>query len=98
MRRATGWTSLAVMARIRPRRPILEVMKPHAGTRRHLASSPFQPAAPVEILTFEQGERVIHDKYGLGRVVSVETDQAVVVNFGDRQVRLVRPFPKLSKL
>jgi hypothetical protein len=86
------------MALFRAQGPILEVMKPHAGTRRHLASSPFQPAAPAEVLTFEQDERVIHDKYGLGRVVSVETDQAVVVDFGDRQVRLVRPFPKLSKL
>jgi hypothetical protein len=86
------------MALFRAPCAILEVMKPHAGTRRHLASSPFQPAEPVEVLSFEQDERVIHDKYGLGRVVSVETDQAVVVDFGDRQVRLVRPFPKLSKL
>jgi len=43
-------------------------------------------------------ERVTHDKYGLGRVVSVETDQAVVVDFGDSRVRLTRPFDKLSAL
>ena len=63
-----------------------------------LPAAPSSRAEAVEVLTFEQDERVIHDKYGLGRVVSVETDQAVVVDFGDPQVRLVRPFPKLSKL
>jgi hypothetical protein len=78
---------------------ILEVMKPHAGSRRHLASSPFQPPAAVTVATYELDERVTHDKYGMGRVVSVETDQAVVVDFGNNlQVRLMRPFAKLNKL
>jgi hypothetical protein len=31
-------------------------------------------------------------------VVSVETDQAVVVDFGSSRIRLVRPFDKLSAL
>ena len=48
--------------------------------------------------TFELDERVTHDRYGLGRVVSVEGDQAVVVDFGASQIRLVRPFDKLSTL
>ena len=73
-------------------------MKPHGGSRRHLASSPFQPPAPQVVPVFVLDERVTHDKYGLGRVVSVETDQAVVVDFGSRQVRLTRPFDKLSAL
>lgn len=73
-------------------------MKPHAGSRRHLASSPFKPPAPQVVPVFTVDERVTHDKYGLGRVVSVETDQAVVVDFGSTQVRLVRPFDKLSSL
>ena len=73
-------------------------MKPHAGTRRHLASSPFQPPVAATVATFELDERVTHDKYGLGRVVSVEGDQAVVVDFGEQQVRLMRPFAKLNKL
>ncbi len=78
---------------------ILEVMKPYAGTRRHLASSPFKPPAEVSVATFEADERVTHDKYGLGRVVAVEGDQAVVVDFGNNlQVRLMRPFAKLNKL
>jgi hypothetical protein len=41
--------------------------------------------------TFVVDERVTHDKYGLGRVVSVEGDQAVVVDFGSSQIRLMRP-------
>jgi hypothetical protein len=73
-------------------------MKPYAGSRRHLASSPFAPPVPQEVPTFVLDERVTHDKYGLGRVVSVEGDQAVVVDFGSVQVRLMRPFDKLSAL
>jgi hypothetical protein len=73
-------------------------MKPRAGSRRHLASSPFQPAVEAEVLTFEADERVTHDTYGLGRVVTVEGDQAVVVDFGSQRVRLTRPFAKLNKL
>jgi hypothetical protein len=86
------------MRAIGPRRRILEVMKPYAGSRRHLSSSPFQPAVEAEVETFEVGDRVTHDTYGLGRVVGVETDQAVAVSFGTSQVRLMRPFAKLHKL
>lgn len=52
----------------------------------------------MEVATFEEGERVSHDTYGLGRVVSIEGDQAVVVDFGSSRVRLTRPFAKLNKL
>ena len=80
-------------------RRILEWMKPYAGSRRHLASSPFQPPEAATVATFALNERVTHDKYGMGTVVSVETDQAVVVDFGNNlQVRLMRPFAKLSHL
>jgi hypothetical protein len=73
-------------------------MKPYAGSRRHLASSPFAPPVPQVVPVFVLDERVTHDKYGLGRVVSVEGDQAVVVDFGSAQIRLMRPFDKLSAL
>jgi hypothetical protein len=73
-------------------------MKPSVGSRRHLSSSPFPAPVPRVVDVFEVDERVTHDKYGLGRVVSVETDQAVVVDFGSSQVRLTRPFDKLSHL
>jgi hypothetical protein len=73
-------------------------MKTSAGSRRHLATSPFKPAEPPVVEQFEVNERVVHDKYGLGRMVEVEGDQAVVVDFGGSHVRLVRPFAKLTKL
>jgi hypothetical protein len=73
-------------------------MTQHAGSRRHLASSPFAPPVPQVVPTFAVDDRVTHDKYGLGRVVAVEGDQAVTVDFGSSRVRLMRPFDKLSTL
>ena len=79
---------------------ILGCMEPRrVGYRRHLATSPFPPPAPpppVEVFT--EGERVSHDRYGLGRVVLLEGDTAVVVDFGDRRLRIPAPFHKLTKL
>jgi hypothetical protein len=73
-------------------------MKPRsAGSRRHLASSPFQPDPEEVVEVYSVDDRVIHDRYGLGRVVSVEA-AAVTVDFGDQSVRLVSPFAKLEKL
>ena len=74
------------------------MMKPYAGTRRHLPNSPFKPAVVPDVEIYLVDERVTHDKYGLGRVVGVEGEQAVVVDFGDSRVRLFTPFDKLSKL
>jgi hypothetical protein len=73
-------------------------MKPRsAGQRRHLASSPFQPAPEQVVEQYEVEDRVTHDRYGLGRVVNVE-EAAVTVDFGAQTVRLVSPFNKLEKL
>ena len=69
------------------------------GNRRHLASSPFKPppeAPPVE--RYELDDLVTHDKYGLGRVISVEGDTAVVVDFTPRRVRITTPFARMTKL
>jgi hypothetical protein len=41
---------------------------------------------------------VTHDKYGLGRVVSVQDDVAVVIDFSGRRVRIALPSAKLAKL
>ncbi len=38
-----------------------------------------------------------HDRYGLGRVISAETD-AVLVEFGTVQHRISAPYAKLTKL
>ena len=69
------------------------------GNRRHLPSSPFKPppeAPPVE--QYELDDMVTHDKYGLGRVILVEGDTAVVVDFAPRKGRITRPFARMTKL
>jgi hypothetical protein len=79
---------------------ILGVMKPaRVATRRILPTSPFnaQPADPPAE-EFAVSDQVTHDKYGLGRVILVEDDEAVVVDFNSRQVRIMWPFSKLTKL
>jgi transcription elongation factor GreA-like protein len=41
---------------------------------------------------------VTHDKYGLGRVIDVEDDDAVLIDFGSRQERITTPFSQLTRL
>jgi hypothetical protein len=43
-------------------------------------------------------DRVTHDKYGLGRVASVEADTSLIIDFGSCRVRIVTPCDKLTKL
>ena len=66
--------------------------------RRHLSTSPFPPPVQKKVEQFAVGERVFHEAHGLGRIVDVEPAGAVLVDFGERQVRIVTPYPKLSKL
>ena len=76
------------------------MMKPaRAVTRRFLPTSPFNtpPAAPP-VGQFAVQDQVTHDKYGLGRVVSVEDDTSLVIDFGTHQVRITTPCAKLTKL
>ena len=83
-----------------PEGRILVVMKPaNAASRRFLPGSPFNAlpvAPPVEQFTVR--DQVTHDKYGLGWVVLVEDDDAVIVCFGSRKVRILSPFARLTKL
>jgi hypothetical protein len=84
----------------RPSGPILEVMKPtRAASRRYLPTSPFglPPAAPPAE-QFAVGDQVNHDTYGLGRVIRVEEETALAVDFGSCRVRLAMPCAKLLKL
>jgi hypothetical protein len=70
-----------------------------AATRRLLPASPFKappPAPPAE--QFAMHDWVTHDKYGLGRVIGVEDDTALVIDFGPRQVRITTPCAKLTRL
>jgi hypothetical protein len=79
---------------------ILEIMNPaRAATRRYLPTSPFKPppaAPPAE--QFAVQDQVTHDTYGLGRVISVEDDTSLVIDFGTRRVRITTPCAKLTKL
>ena len=79
---------------------ILEGMKPApAATRRFLPTSPFKPPPPAPPAEqFAVQDQVTHDKYGLGRVVSVEDDTALVIDFRTHQVRITTPCAKLTKL
>ena len=66
--------------------------------RRFLPGSPFNNIEPTQTIeTFAVQDRVTHDTYGLGRVVGAE-DEAVTVDFGSHQLRIVSPFHKLTKL
>ena len=70
-----------------------------ARNRRYLPSSPFKPPPeepPAE--QYELDDMVTHEKYGLGRVILVEGDTAVVVDLAPRRVRIMAPFARMIKL
>jgi hypothetical protein len=69
-----------------------------AGNRRYLPSSPFKPRPVAPVDQYALHDLVTHDKYGLGRVILVEGDTAVVVDFAPRKVRIMAPFAKMIKL
>lgn len=60
-------------------------------------SSPFLSNPEPVIEQFAVGDRVCHDSYGLGRVVSVDGGGATV-DFSDKTVRIATPFRKMTKL
>ncbi len=68
-----------------------------AGRRRHLSSSPFAEKTQPDIENFDIGDRVTHDKHGLGRIIS-ENPLSVVVDFGGTKVSVQSPFTRLTKL
>jgi hypothetical protein len=79
---------------------ILVMMKPaRAASRRLLPTSPFGPVPPAPPAEqFAEQDQVTHDKYGLGRVVTVQDDAALVIDFGARRMRITMPCAKLVKL
>ncbi|WP_432572188.1 hypothetical protein [Kineococcus sp. SYSU DK005] len=69
-----------------------------SATRRHLPTSPFQPAPPQpQAEEFVPDDRVTHDRYGMGTVLSIEAGQWATVRFSSGQVLSVATI-KLSKL
>jgi hypothetical protein len=70
-----------------------------AAARRYLPGSPFNvPVVVRPVEHFAVLDQVTHDKYGLGRVIGVEDDIAILVDFGSRQERITTPDSKLTKL
>jgi hypothetical protein len=68
-------------------------------TRRYLPGSPFNiPVVDNPVETFAVGDLVTHDKYGLGNVIGVEDEGAILVDFGAHRLRLPLPCAKLTKL
>jgi hypothetical protein len=75
-------------------------MKPsRTAARRYLPGSPFNTPVQVPVIeTYEVGDQVTHDKYGLGVVLRVEGDSAVIIDFGPQKLRIAIPSVKLIKL
>jgi hypothetical protein len=70
-----------------------------AATRRLLPTSPFRPPPPAPPAEqFAEQDQVTHDKYGLGRVITVDDDAALIIDFGARRMRIETPCAKLAKL
>jgi hypothetical protein len=68
--------------------------------RRRLPASPFnadRDAIPPDEV-FAVGDRVCHDRHGLGRIVSVCGTAAVDADFGTGTRRVSTPTPKMHKL
>jgi hypothetical protein len=79
----------------------VRVMKPRrAGpARRYLPGSPFNTPVPEEPAeSYEPRDLVSHDKYGLGSVLDVEGEGAVVIDFGTHRRRITLPCARLIKL
>ncbi len=81
-------------------RRILKPMTNSAAPRRHLPTSPFKARAEAPLKRFAVGDRVTHDRYGLGQAIAVEGDSdiAVLVDFGSRQERITQPYAAMFKL
>jgi hypothetical protein len=73
-------------------------MKKTAAVRRPLPTSPFKARIQAPLKQFAPGDRVTHDRFGLGRAVRIESDGAVLVDFGSRQELICEPFTGMFKL
>jgi hypothetical protein len=73
---------------------------PPSAPRRRLPASPFNAARdaipPDEV--FVVGDRVAHDRHGMGRIVSVSGTAAVDADFGSGSRRVATPTAKMHKL
>ena len=84
------------MPGIRPDQRILRGVT--AYSRKRPPGSPFRDPVAKPVKVFAVEDRVTHDRCGLGRVVSVEEDAAVTVQFSSQTLRVTAPFDGLHKL
>ncbi len=92
------WSSSTTSSGARCGRRILEAMTKSAVPRPRLSTSPFKAPVTPPCKRFAVGDRVTHDRYGLGQVTGVEEEIAVLVDFGSQQERILSPFSKMSRL
>jgi hypothetical protein len=70
-----------------------------AAARRYLPGSPFNTAPVVRpVEQYALNDQVTHDRYGLGVVIGVEDEVAVLVDFGTQKERITAPYSKMTKL
>jgi hypothetical protein len=76
------------------------MMKPsRAAARRYLPGSPFNtPPVVRPVEQYALNDQVTHDRYGLGVVIGVEDEVAVLVDFGTQKERITAPYSKMTKL
>ena len=74
------------------------VRPPRVAVRPVLPTSPFAPPPALPAEQFALEDQVTHDKYGLGRVTSIEADTSLIIDFGGSRVRIMMPCAKLVKL
>lgn len=73
-------------------------MRPRTPSNKpHLPNSPFRAAPAVEYHPFAQGDRVTHDRHGLGSVVRIIGDR-MEVKFGANVVSVALTSSKIHPL
>jgi hypothetical protein len=72
-------------------------MSPAPTQRRFLPSSPFQAQPTPEAHEFSVGDRITHDRHGLGKVISA-SEHRIDVDFGFAVIAIALPNAKLTPL
>jgi hypothetical protein len=70
-----------------------------AAPRRQLPGSPFNVQKPPPVVEhYAMHDQVTHDQYGLGVVIGMEGDTALLIDFRPIKARITIPCAKLVKL
>lgn len=73
-------------------------MTNRSAPRRHLPTSPFAAPSDPVIKDFSVGDRVSHDRHGLGTIIGQESTGALLVDFGASRLRILSPYKGMHKL